>query len=74
MATKPDNNELRSQDFTRNTVDRSTLILSIILTIFATAVIVTIANWFLYTNIHSAARQAVHADIQLVSKEQARQQ
>ena len=62
-------NELRPQDIAPKTVNRSTFVLGILLTIFATAVAVTIANWFLYTDIHSAARQAVHQDIQLVSKE-----
>ncbi|MEW1951057.1 hypothetical protein AB0280_17620 [Pseudarthrobacter sp902506025] len=67
--------ELRKQDINTNMVSKTVLKLSIALAVFATVVVVTIANWFLYNNIQSEARQAVHADIQLVSsKDQARQQ
>lgn len=71
MADKtPTTNEMqRPQDITPKTVLLSTYWQSLVITFLATLVIVTIANWFLYTNIHSAARQAVHADLELVSKE-----
>ncbi|MCR1160323.1 hypothetical protein NEK97_02460 [Paenarthrobacter sp. UW852] len=38
------------------------------LAIFATLVITTVANWFLYTNIHADARQQVVSDMQVVFK------
>lgn len=50
------------------TVNRTTFILTIALTFFTTLVVATVANWFLYTNIHSEARQAVVSDMTLVSK------
>ncbi len=53
---------------TPKTVNRSTFILTMALTFFATLVVVTIANWFLYGSIHTDARAAVVNDIQLVSK------
>jgi hypothetical protein len=52
------------------TVTVAVYILTIALTFFATAVIVTVANWFLYGSIHTDARAAVVSDIQLVSKAQ----
>jgi hypothetical protein len=54
------------------TVNRTTAILSVIIAVFATAVIVTIANWFLYGSIHADARAAVVQDMQVVSKAQSR--
>lgn len=52
------------------TVNRTTFYLSVALTFFVTLVVATVANWFLYTNIHSDARQAVVADMQVVVKDQ----
>lgn len=52
------------------TVNLSTFVLTILLSIFATAVVVTIANWFLYTDIHMNARAAVVSDMNVVSKTQ----
>jgi hypothetical protein len=52
------------------TVSRTTYILTIFLTIFATVVIMTVANWFLYTSIHTDARAAVVQDMKIVSKAQ----
>ncbi|KUM38997.1 hypothetical protein AR689_07535 [Arthrobacter sp. EpRS71] len=60
--------QTRAQDIKPKTVNRTTFVLGILLTIFATAVIVTIANWFLYTDIQAQARADVHEDITLVSK------
>lgn len=69
MATKPNTNELRTQDINAKTIQRSTLILSIALTFFATLAAATVANWFVYNNIQSEARANVVESIQLVSKE-----
>jgi hypothetical protein len=52
------------------TVTVAVYLLTIALTFFATAVIVTIANWFLYGSIHSDARSAVITDMKIVSKAQ----
>ena len=65
--TKP--TELRPQDITSKTVQRSTLILSIALTFFATLAATTIANWFVYGSIHQDARKDVVSDMQMVSKD-----
>lgn len=63
-------NELRPQDINDAPENWKTILkLSIFLTIFATAVVVTIANWFVYNNIQSEARANVVESIQLVSKE-----
>lgn len=58
--------ELRPQDVSPATVRKATLILSIFLAVFATAVVVTIVNWFMYSAIQSEARALVVHDIQLV--------
>ncbi|WP_437770645.1 hypothetical protein [Arthrobacter sp. KNU40] len=50
-------------------VSKTVMKLSIALAISATIVVVTVANWFAYTNIHNQARADVHQDIQMVSKE-----
>lgn len=55
-------NEVRVQDATPKTVYRSTMILAISLTFFATVVATTIGNWFMYSNIHGDARAAVYQD------------
>lgn len=59
-------NELRVQDIAPKTVLLSTFWLSLVVTFLGTLVVVTVANWFLYTNIHGDARAAVYQDIQLV--------
>ena len=61
--------ELRPQDATPNTVNRSTLILSVALTFFATLALTTVANWFVYSSIHQDARRDVVTDMQMVSKD-----
>jgi hypothetical protein len=50
------------------TVAKTTHVLGILVAILATAVVVTIANWFLYESIHTDARAAVISDMQVVSK------
>jgi hypothetical protein len=65
--------EVRPQEIkAQNHVTVTNLILSIGLTFFATATVVTIANWFLYTNIHDSARSAVIQDMSTVLKAQGR--
>lgn len=65
---KAKTNELRPQDAAPKTVSRTTFVLGILLTIFATAVTVTVANWFLYSDIQAQARADVHQDIRLVKE------
>jgi hypothetical protein len=52
------------------TVSRSTLVQAIVITFLATIIAGTIAGYFSAIAIHGQARQSVHSDIQLVSKDQ----
>ena len=56
------------------TVQAGTFVLSMALNTALTLIIGVIIGYFIHINLESHARQSVHADMQLVSKEQARQQ
>lgn len=57
------------EDEAPKTFSRATYWQSLVITFLGTLVVVTIANWFIFGNVHNQARQAVIGDMQLVSKE-----
>lgn len=69
MATKP-----TTEHSEPKTVLRGTFLLSMALNTVLTLIAGVIIGYFLVIGIQSHTRQSVHADMQLVSKEQARQQ
>ncbi len=56
------------------TFQTGTFVLAMLLNTVMTLIVGVIFGYFLHINMESQARQSVHADMQLVSKEQARQQ
>jgi phage shock protein PspC (stress-responsive transcriptional regulator) len=64
MATKP-----TTEHTAPKTVARSTYVLSIALTFVFTAMIGTVAGYFIAISIHEDARANVVSDMQLVSKQ-----
>lgn len=51
---------------TMKTINRTTYLQSLAIAVLTTLVVTTIANWFLFANIHADARANVVSDIQIV--------
>lgn len=58
----------RPQDVTVKSVSRATYFQSLAISVLATGVLTCVASWFMWTNVHDNARQAVVSDMGAVSK------
>lgn len=69
MATKPTTDHKEHKTF-----QLGTFVLAMLLNTVLTLIAGVITGYFIHINMESQARQSVHADMQLVLKDQARQQ